>query len=428
MPLPNLLFATPSGTILEHPKLLSLGRSGDDLLIPSEAPVALPEHAKLVHLPGRRPLGLDPETGRVEVLDRFRDPDGGRSFAPDAVAAVLPPGWTRTFLPAARREKGPPLPQWAYAAAGWGEAGPVVWALHTDRRSHWDPSRFSTAELEKAVDRALARAPTNRVLLQLRRCALEYRCFTAQNVFYERDEGGLPGSTGCNARCRGCISQTRAGGPVSSMERIPAPPSAQELAEVGTHHLAHARGRVMVSFGQGCEGEPLTRGKVLAEAVRLMRERTARGSININTNASRTEALAELLDAGLDAVRVSLNSAHPELYAAYYRPVGYTFADVERSLRLARKRKAYVALNLLILPGVTDRAGEVERLQKLIVRHRVDQVQARSLCIDADDYVKLARGLGAGGEAMGVRGMLRQLCRAAPWLTIGNFSRAKTER
>jgi hypothetical protein len=29
---------------------------------------------------------------------------------------------------------------------------------------------------------------------------------------------------------------------------------------------------------------------------------------------------------------------------------------------------------------------------------------------------------------MGVRGMLRQLCRAAPWLTIGNFSRAKTER
>ncbi|MGC4115361.1 MAG: radical SAM protein [Myxococcales bacterium] len=428
MRLPKLLFATPAGTILEHPTLLSVGRSGDDLLIPSEAPVALPEFAKLVHLPGRRPLGLDPETGEVQVLDRFRDPEGGRSFAPDAVAAVLPPGWTRTFLPAARREKGPPLPQWAYAAAGWGAKGPVVWAMRTDRRSHWNPSRFGTADLEKRIDRALARAPGNRVLLQLRRCALEYRCFTAQNVFYERDEGGLPSSTGCNARCLGCISQTRSGGPVSSMERIPAPPSAEELADVGAHHLTHARGRVMVSFGQGCEGEPLTRGKVLAEAVRLMRSRTQRGSININTNASRTEALAELFDAGLDAVRVSLNSAHPELYAAYYRPVGYSFADVERSLKVARKKKAYLALNLLILPGVTDRAGEVALLEKLIVRHHVDQVQARSLCIDADDYVGLARSLGAQGEPMGVKAMLARLCRTAPWLSIGNFSRAKAER
>ncbi len=428
MRLPKLLFATPAGTVLEHPTLLSLGRSGDDLLIPREAPVALPEHGKLVHLPGRRPLGLDPETGEVVSLDRYRDPGRGRSFAPDAVAAVLPPGWTRTFLPAARRVEGPPLPQWAYTAAGWGERGPVVWALRTDRRTHWDPGRYGTADLEERIDRALRRSPGNRVLLQLRRCALEYRCFTAQNVFYERDEGALPSSTGCNARCRGCISQTRSGGPASSMERLTEPPSAEELSEVGAHHLERARGRVMVSFGQGCEGEPLTRGKVLARAVRLMRARTGRGSVNINTNASRTEALEALFEAGLDAVRVSLNSAHPELYAAYYRPVGYSFADVERSLKLARRRRAYLALNLLVLPGVSDREGEVELLRKLIVRHRVDQVQARSLCIDADAYVRLARGLGAGGEPMGVRQMLRRLRAAAPWLTVGNFSRARNER
>ena len=145
-------------------------------------------------------------------------------------------------------------------------------------------------------------------------------------------------------------------------------------------------------------------------------------------SASRPASLAALFDAGLDAVRVSLSSAHPELYAAYYRPVGYGLADVEDSLALARERQGYLALNLLILPGVTDRGGEVELLCALIRRHRVDQVQARSLCIDSDSYVELARGRGAGGEPIGVRSMLARFRREAPWLSIGNFARARGER
>jgi pyruvate-formate lyase-activating enzyme len=418
--LPQLLFATAQGTVLSHPTLQAVGRSGDEVVLPSDEPVALPEHARLVHLPGRRPIGFDPDTGRVEVVDRVKV--GRVSLVPDAVAAALPPGWTRTLLPAAKKESGPPLPQWAYVAVGWGRKGPVAWAIHTDRRTHWDPSRFSTAELDGCIERRLELSPRNQVLQQLRRCAQEYRCFTAQNIFYLRDEGGLPASTGCNARCQGCISQARRGGPQSSMERIRVAPTAAELAEVGAFHLQHARGRVLVSFGQGCEGEPLTRAKVLIEAVREMRRQTRRGAININTNASHPMELGELIGAGLDAVRVSLNSAHPELYSAYYRPVGYGFEDVERSIAVARRRKAYVALNLLILPGVTDRAGEVDLLKRLIVRHRVDQLQARSLCIDADDYVALAGDLGAGGEPVGVRGMLSALKRAAPWLEVGNFA------
>jgi molybdenum cofactor biosynthesis enzyme MoaA len=200
------------------------------------------------------------------------------------------------------------------------------------------------------------------------------------------------------------------------------------MGQVGAHHLAFASGRRMVSFGQGCEGEPLTRWRALAEAIRFMRARTAEGSININTNASYPRALAALYDAGLDAVRVSLNSAAKDLYEAYYRPVGYGFEQVEESLALSRERGAYVALNLLTFPGVTDRAGEVEALAALIRRHRVDQVQARSLCIDPIQYLELARGRGAGGEPIGVRQMLRELRRAAPWLLIGNFARAKDER
>ena len=86
---------------------------------------------------------------------------------------------------------------------------------------------------------------------------------------------------------------------------------------VAVEHLETARGRVLVSFGQGCEGEPLLRWRDVAKAIRLARARTDRGSINVNTNGSRPDALAALFDAGLDACRVSLNSASPDLYAAY---------------------------------------------------------------------------------------------------------------
>ncbi len=430
---PCLLYAFPDDDrIVAHPSLSAIGRSGDELVLPADRPLRLPSCSTLMRLPGCRPIGYDPETGRVEVLDLTRG-RGARRVAAEAVAAVLPPGYTRTLLPACQR---PPqsdahreeLPQWAYSAAGAGAEGEYVWAMRTDRRTHWSPTRFSTTALPGLVTTSCAELPKNPVLRHLASCALEYRCFTAQNIFYSRDEGGIPSSAGCNARCLGCISQRRPGGAPSSMERLTRPPTPQAMAEVGIRHLSRAKGRAMVSFGQGCEGEPLTRGEALVETVRLIRAKCDRGSININTNGSRTATLEALFAEGLDAVRVSLNSAHPELYRAYYRPVGYDFCDVERSLAAARAEGAYIALNLLMLPGINDRAGEVERLAELIVRYRVNQLQTRSLAMDWERPLAAARGVGAGGAAIGVRGMLAVLRREAPWLTIGNFARGLEER
>ena len=184
----------------------------------------------------------------------------------------------------------------------------------------------------------------------------------------------------------------------------------------------------MVSFGQGCEGEPLTRYKAIAEAIRYMRARTDKGSININTNASLTHGLAALFDAGLDAVRVSLNSAVKDLYEAYYKPVKYGWEDVEASIALARERGAYLALNLLLFPGVTDREGEVQALERLVSKYQVDQVQTRSLCIDPLQYLDVARDKGAGGEPVGIRDLLKRLKAARPGLIIGNFARGLDER
>src|SRR6266404_5565499 len=302
----KLLFADESGQVYEHPELLAVARDG----FPLEQPEPLPAHATLAALPGRRPLGFDPSSGRVVELSEVRIVR--RIVRPSAVAAVLPPGWTRTELPAFRKMAiAPVLPQWAYTAAAWDEERQchVAWALHTDKRRHWDPAAHSTTDLPERVQSRLAR-DDNPLLRQLAKCALEYRCFTAQNTFYERDEGAIPASSGCNARCVGCISEQPEEGPPASHQRLERAPEAEEMARIGAAHLASAPGRTMVSFGQGCEGEPLTRAREIAEAIRRMRRVTGRGSININTNGSLPENLEQLIDAGLDACRISLNSAH----------------------------------------------------------------------------------------------------------------------
>ena len=430
-PMPRLLFADDRGRVYDHPHLLAAVRSGDDVLRPPERPVPLPEGATLTFLPGRRPVGLDPESGALTVVREVKV--GGRTLVPHAVGAALPPGWTRTFLPAAARPPlasvadAPVLPQWAYTAAGLGAAGPVAWALHTDRRAHWSPRAHSTPELPRLVRRTLAESG-NAIYRQLSRCALEWRCFTAQNTFYGRDEGAIPSSASCNAACIGCLSEQQEGMPPASHERIPRAPTAEEMADLAVRHLERATGRVMVSFGQGCEGEPLLRWKEIERAVRLVRARTSRGSIHANTNGSLPEALGRLVAAGVDSVRISLNSASPELYAAYYRPVGYALADVVRSIRVAKDAGAYVALNLLTFPGVTDREGEVERLRALVRGGGVDQVQTRPLAIDPDVYMDVARHRGGGGRALGIRALVAALRSARPGLVVGNFSRARSER
>lgn len=423
---PKLLFADPKGRVMEHPYLIATLRSGEELVPPQDRPIPLPSTGKLVHLPGRLPVGLNPETGELELVREMKM--GGKSFVPNAVGALLPPGYTRTFLPGEVKGDGPILPQWAYTAAAWGEDGPVTWAIHTDKRSHWNPEKYSTPEMRSLVDAHMARFPDNRVLKQLKTCALLYRCFTSQNTFYVRDEAAIPASVMCNAQCVGCISDQPADGPPASHERMDDGPSGEEMGAIGLYHLEHAPGRTMVSFGQGCEGEPLTRYKAIAEAIRYMRARTDKGSININTNASLTHGLKALFDAGLDAVRVSLNSAVKDLYEAYYKPVKYTWEDVEASIALARERGAYLALNLLLFPGVTDREGEVQALERLVRKYQVDQVQTRSLCIDPLQYLEVARGRGGGGEPVGIRELLKRLKAARPGLIIGNFARGLEER
>ncbi|MFL5410914.1 MAG: radical SAM protein, partial [Myxococcales bacterium] len=115
---PHLLFADEHGRVFDHPVLRALALTPAGAAPAIDPPVALPPHATLSVLPGRRPLGLDPGTGEIVEVRSMRL--GSRVIRPVAVGAVLPPGWTRLAVPAYRKLSiAPVLPQWAYTMAGW---------------------------------------------------------------------------------------------------------------------------------------------------------------------------------------------------------------------------------------------------------------------------------------------------------------------
>jgi pyruvate-formate lyase-activating enzyme len=335
-----------------------------------------------------------------------------------ALAVMLPAGYTRLLVPAyAAQPEAPALPLFGYTFACVVNDELHVAAMKTDEGEDWQPRRFAAGELESLLERRLAQDPGNQVLAQVALCSREYGCFTAQNVFLERGEAALPVSPKCNARCVGCISeQEPEAGLASPQTRIAYEAKADELARIAIHHLEHAPDGI-VSFGQGCEGEPLLRSIEIARAVERIRRRRSNGTINLNTNGSMPGALERCIDAGLQAVRISLNSFRPDAYAAYYRPIGYALEDVLESIRLAVRRGLRVSLNLLTHPGVTDDARELEAMESFLRDVRVAMIQTRTLNIDPQWYFDT---VGRPDDAHGMRTAIQAIRDAH--VAVGNFT------
>ncbi|MCL6639475.1 MAG: radical SAM protein [Firmicutes bacterium] len=442
----HLLYADPEGSLFEHPSLAAAGRTGDYIVdLEDNDLVELPAGASLVMVPGRPPLGLD-RKGRFAVLEhapasappgrlpprrgregRFRETGGagekGRGSAPApvyAVGALLPQGYTRTLLPACRREKdGPPLPLFGYTAVAARGGKIYAAARRTEDPGPWDPVHYNTEQLPQLVRRKLRAHPGNRIVRQLARCAVDYRCFTAQNIFYGRREGGIPVSPSCNAACLGCISLQPSGCCPAPQARIGFCPEAREVAELAVPHLSGEDGAI-VSFGQGCEGEPALAAGTVAGAIGLIRAATGRGTVNMNTNGGHTAGVSKIVAAGLDSVRVSLISARPEVYAAYYRPRGYGLDDVRRTIRLCAGAGVHTSLNLLVMPGLTDRAEEAAALVSLIREDGVHMVQLRNLNIDPDFLFE--RLPPRKGGLIGIDGLIDAL-REVPGLRVGSYTK-----
>ena len=417
-----MLMADEDGQVFEHPHLRMVGASGREHRPPGrDELIPMPYGSDLHILPGRYPVGIDPDTGAIETVSSFQ---GEPVFA---VSAFLAPAHTVLLWAAFEKsQENPVLPLYAYAAAGWMEDGFVAAGLRIDPDPRQDLDHFPQGGEEDDAARVRADAnPDNRLIRHLAHCCTVYRCPAARNLFLNRYEAPLPTSTGCNARCIGCISLQEDSSIPCTQDRIDFVPTPEEVAQIAIEHIERASGAV-VSFGQGCEGEPLTNWKLLERSIVLIRERTAKGTINLNTNASNPDALGALFDAGLDSIRVSLNSARPELYEAYFRPIGYGFEDVVRSMEVARDRNRFVSVNYFVFPGVTDEAREMEAMARLMERTNFSMIQWRNLNIDPDLYLECMEGAGfdAGSPGVGVQVAMEMLKKRFPKLRYGYFNPA----
>jgi pyruvate-formate lyase-activating enzyme len=408
---PNLIYCTPGGEIREERSLRPLA-FGRQPLTPADL-IPLPDGVTLAMMPDRLAIGLDAD-GKVRRIPQSRG---------WAAAALLPIGYTRTHLPAYEKVPGTePLPFFGYSAVAGMHGRLYVAAVQTDDPGKWHPRAFPRSALARLVHEKRAAYPSNRVVAQHAHCALDYACPTASNLFFGRWEMAIAVSPGCNARCVGCISKQEEVDLISPQDRLTFIPTVEEIVEVAVPHLEQAE-EAIVSFGQGCEGEPLLQYRRIEQAIRAIRGRTSRGVININTNASNPRWLQRLYDAGLDMLRASTISGHPETYAAYYRPTGYCFEDVKESLKRARDAGVYSSINLLCFPGMIDREREVEALLVFIKETGLRLVQLRNLNIDPEVLLPRMPALDGMGRALGMRTLIDMLRKEVPDVEIGNYSR-----
>lgn len=406
--LPVLLVADEHGEIYDDPRYIAAAMTGGDFvpLKPGDL-IPLPEGSKFFFIPKGRPVGFNKKGGPIVLNDAY------------AVAAFLPPGYTRTYLPAYEEFRSDPvLPLWSYTAVAWYKDGFYAAAVQVAWMRKADPRLHDDEVIAPLVAKKLARHPKNRLLKHLEKCAMFYHCFAAKNLFVGRWEAPLPTSPSCNARCVGCLS-LQEGECCASQDRIQFVPTPDEIAEVAVPHLKKAE-EAIVSFGQGCEGEPLMQSKTLVKAVKLMRERTSRGIVNLNTNGFSSERIEALRDAGLDSIRISMNSTDRDRYKQYHRPRDYTFEDVMNSIKTAKKIGLFTSINYLVFPGYTDREEEVNKLRQLISDTGIDQVQMRNLSLDPSLYLNAVKR--PAGVALGVGNLIESLKSEFPGLVIGYFN------
>ena len=416
---PSLVYANQHGEIKDFPELHMAGRSGSHYLLPElQDLIPLPEGSELFVLPGRKPVGFEPNSDEPSLLAENPDEPGEEI---QAVAAFMAPAHTAIHTAAfVKNDDAQTLPLFAYTAVGWHDGRFWVSGFRSDNDLRQEPVGFNPDKIRVRTQKRLKTLPQNRLVQHLGICSLTYSCPAAKNYFLDRFEAPLPTSPECNARCLGCISLQPSGCCPSTQDRIRFVPTPTEIAEVAIPHLQRVKNGV-VSFGQGCEGEPLLQADTIEKAIRLIRKGTANGTVNLNSNASLPEAVARLAAAGLDSIRVSMNSARTEYHHRYYRPKGFTFADVRQSMATMKKAGRFVSLNYFILPGFTDDPEEFAALCELVQTEKPDFIQLRNLNMDPDWYFE-ALLHSDKTKPMGIRRWLAELKKKFPELRFGYFN------
>ena len=399
----SFIYADEKGEIFEDKSLASIGNSGYNFeVLSKENTIPSPPSSLIYLLPKRYALTYSPNLKNLVKT----------KFIP--LSSVLPPNYIRTHLPGYISNKSSfLLPPYAYTAVGMKNYRFYSSAIRIDYSPLWDAKKRPDKKfLIKKIKEKIRKFPNNRLLYHLKNCSLNYNCWTAQNLFLGYGEAGIPISSKCNANCLSCISLHN---------RIGFLPNVDEILQIAIPHLRFNK-KSIISFGQGCEGEPSLHYKIIKDIILKIRHKTDNGTININTNGSNPEVIEELCKVGLNSIRVSLNSAVRKNYIKYFKPEDYKFEDVINSIIKAKNYGLFVSINLLVFPGFNDREDEIDALFKFIERTRIDMVQLRNLDIDPNIYLKSF--LNKKCNTIGIRKFISLMKKSFPKVVIGSFNRA----
>ncbi len=415
--------ADEDGNIFELDGYAAAGMSGDDLYILTKSGTCpMPHGSELMMLPHRTPVVFNLITDKFESIATNPYQPGQRIFP---VGVFNSPGYVNQHF-CAYDDDGihTPLPLFSYGAVGFGKNDFRSAALQVDDEPRQDLRLMPIAGVQKGVDKFRKKYPDNRLMRHLETCALVYGCPAGKNFFLGRFEAPLPTSVVCNARCLGCISLQTDNNLCACQDRISFIPSPEEIAGVALEHILKVD-KAVVSFGQGCEGEPLTSGQALEQAIILIRKKTDQGTINLNSNASLPDWVERLCRAGLDSMRVSMNSVRKTCYTAYFRPKSYKFEDVVESIRRAKDHGRFVAVNYLNCPGFTDSVREKEALFEFIRKTGTNMIQWRNLNFDPRSYCRIMEDAEPGGGPTGMATLIQDLSKEFPRLIHGYFNPSK---
>ncbi len=410
---PYLLYSDGNGNIYEDTSLYAIGREGWDAFpVEPEDWIELPEGGNLYELPGRKAIGIDVESGEMRLCEKGW-----------AVAAFIPPAHTCLYLAAFETEPdAATLPLFCYTAAGWHNNQFYVTAVRIEKDIRQECSGYDVEKIEQGADQLLKAYPENRLVRHLmENCCQTYNCPAARNFALGRWECPVPVSPACNANCIGCISfQPQEESIVSPQDRLTFKPTPEEIVEFAVPHLETAPYPIL-SFGQGCEGEPLLMWETIQKAIVEIRKHSAKGNININTNGSDPVAVRQLCMAGLNSIRVSTNSARKHIYESYYRPNNYAFEDIIESLKVVTEFGGWTSINYFVFPGVTDTTEEYEALRKLIKDTRLKMIQWRNFNIDPDWYLG-KMGITETGDLLGIKQLMELIRDEFPDLKYGYYN------
>ena len=411
--MPYLLYSDGNGNIFEDTSLYAVGRAGWDAYpVETEDWIELPVGGNLYELPGRRGIGIDVESGDMRLCELGW-----------AVAAFIPPAHTGLFMSAYETlPDAPTLPLFCYTAAGWLDDKFYVTAVRVESDIRQEAEGYDDAKIEAGTHHLLAAYPHNRLVQHLmENCCQTYTCPAARNLSLGRWECPVPTSPACNANCIGCISfQPEEETIVATQDRLTFKPTPEEIVEFTVPHLMNAPYPI-ISFGQGCEGEPLLMWETIRESIIEIRKHTPNGSININTNGSKPDAVKALCEVGLNSIRVSTNSARKHIYTPYYRPNNYQFEDIVESLKVVRSYGGWASINYFVFPGMTDNVEEYEALRWLIKETDLSMIQWRNFNIDPDWYMRLIDAQDTG-EIMGVKQLQALIKEEFPQVKYGYFN------